>query len=116
MIHQFSILGQIHIDLARYHELGRFVELDSELKEMLDGNQNDARAPIKYDKQSAIFHLDIARKCGILEAVLTSAHIVLGLPHELLKEVTVEDLFPNGFGEQNSEIKGETLHESNYTF
>uniref|UniRef100_A0A8R1HK00 Alpha-type protein kinase domain-containing protein n=1 Tax=Caenorhabditis japonica TaxID=281687 RepID=A0A8R1HK00_CAEJA len=102
--HQFSILGQIHIDLARYHELGRFVEIDSDHKEMLDGRENDARIPIKYDKQSAIFHLDIARKCGILEAVLTSAHIVLGLPHELLKEVNVEDLFPNGLGEQENGI------------
>lgn len=99
--HQFSVLGQIHIDLCRYHELGRFIEMDSDQKEMLDGSENDARAPIKYDKQSAIFHLDIARKCGILEAVLTSAHIVLELPHELLKEVTVDDLFPNGFGEED---------------
>lgn len=105
--HQFSVLGQIHIDLSRYHELGRFVEVDSEHKEMLEGSENDARVPIKYDKQSAIFHLDIARKCGILEAVLTSAHIVLGLPHELLKEVTVDDLFPNGFGEQENGIRGE---------
>ncbi|CCD65314.1 Eukaryotic elongation factor 2 kinase [Caenorhabditis elegans] len=103
--HQFSVLGQIHIDLSRYHELGRFVEVDSEHKEMLEGSENDARVPIKYDKQSAIFHLDIARKCGILEAVLTSAHIVLGLPHELLKEVTVDDLFPNGFGEQENGIR-----------
>ncbi|EGT51003.1 CBN-EFK-1 protein [Caenorhabditis brenneri] len=104
--HQFSVLGQIHIDLARYHELGRFIETDPEQKEMLDGSENDARAPIKYDKQSAIFHLDIARKCGILEAVLTSAHIVLGLPHELLKEVTVDDLFPNGFGNSDDEEDG----------
>ncbi|UMM21907.1 hypothetical protein L5515_003384 [Caenorhabditis briggsae] len=103
--HQFSVLGQIHIDLARYHELGRFIELDSEQKEMLDGSENDSRLPIKYDKQSAIFHLDIARKCGILEAVLTSAHIVLGLPHELLKEVTVDDLFPEGLGEQENGIR-----------
>nr|pir hypothetical protein F42A10.4 - Caenorhabditis elegans [Caenorhabditis elegans] len=105
--HQFSVLGQIHIDLSRYHELGRFVEVDSEHKEMLEGSENDARVPIKYDKQSAIFHLDIARKCGILEAVLTSAHIVLGLPHELLKEVTVDDLFPNGFGEQENGIRAD---------
>lgn len=103
--HQYSILGQIHIDLARYHELGRFIEQDPEQKEMLDGSENDARAPIKYDRQSAIFHLDIARKCGILEAVLTSAHIVLELPHELLKEVTVEDLFPDGLEEQENGIR-----------
>ncbi|CAI2349548.1 unnamed protein product [Caenorhabditis sp. 36 PRJEB53466] len=103
--HPFSILGQIHIDLARYHELGRFIELDSEHKEMLDGRENDPRTAVMYDKQSAIFHLDIARKCGILEAVLTSAHIVLGLPHELLKEITVNDLFPDGFGEQENGIR-----------
>ncbi|CAB3402088.1 unnamed protein product [Caenorhabditis bovis] len=96
--HNFSVLGQIHIDLARYHELGRFVESGGgkEMLESSDQDSPDAKKPTQYDKQSAIFHLDIARKCGILEAILTTAHIVLGMPHELLKEVTVEDLFPNG--------------------
>ncbi|CAI5446771.1 unnamed protein product [Caenorhabditis angaria] len=96
---QFSILGQIHIDLARYHELGRFIESEKGEKDMLEDPRKN------YDKQSAIFHLDIARKCGILEAILTTAHIVLDLPHELLKEVRVSDLFPDGTEEEITGIK-----------
>ncbi|KAJ1362613.1 Alpha kinase [Parelaphostrongylus tenuis] len=70
-----SILGPIHFDLARYHELGRFLtgKDDDDKRIALEGTDlcKDARisgSTIKYDKESALFHLDIARRCGVVEA------------------------------------------------
>ncbi len=66
----------MHLDLARYHELGRFRTAE-------DGGDG-------YDRAAAWFHLEIGAKCGILEAVLAAARICLGLPHELLADLNVE--------------------------
>lgn len=69
-----SVLGQIHLDLAKYHELNRFVkETES------------------YDKEAAIFHLNQAAKCGILEAIKAIAHLHLGLQHDILPDVEFEE-------------------------
>lgn len=73
----YSVLGRIHLDLAKYHELRRF---------MPDGESS-------YDKVAAMFHLEQAAKCGILEAVLTLARICMQLPHDFLVEVEL----PVGF-------------------
>ncbi|KFD52577.1 hypothetical protein M514_06611 [Trichuris suis] len=69
-----KILGAIHLDLARYHELGKFTT---------EG--------VPYDHASAWFHLTAAAKCGSHEAVVTLAKIYLGFPHELLSDFTIED-------------------------
>uniref|UniRef100_A0A1I7X4D7 Eukaryotic elongation factor 2 kinase n=1 Tax=Heterorhabditis bacteriophora TaxID=37862 RepID=A0A1I7X4D7_HETBA len=89
-----SILGQIHLDLARYHELGRFLpEEDNEQKKVALGETNVGdeeslgKYVVKYDRESALYHLDVARRCGVLEAILTVAQMAFGLPHELLKDI-----------------------------
>lgn len=70
-----SVLGQIHMDLAKYHELGRFTPA---------GMDN-------YDHEAALYHLKHAASCGNLEAIIVTARIYLQLPHDLLGSVTVED-------------------------
>ncbi|VDP51285.1 unnamed protein product [Soboliphyme baturini] len=70
---RFSILGQVHLDLCRYHELGRFVD---------EGQ--------KYDRAAAWFHLEVAAKCTVIEAVVTMAKIFLNIPRELLQDFTVD--------------------------
>lgn len=94
LTHHASILGQIHLDLARYHELGRFLpEEDNEEKRQALGqtDSSDDMKPkssgVKYDTSSALYHLDVARRCGVLEAILTVAQMAYGLPHELLKDI-----------------------------
>uniref|UniRef100_A0A0M3HMT0 Alpha-type protein kinase domain-containing protein n=1 Tax=Ascaris lumbricoides TaxID=6252 RepID=A0A0M3HMT0_ASCLU len=92
-----SVLGQIHLDLARYHELGRFLPKSvSASKNMnfmfTDENDHSTReGSFVYDKQAALYHLDMARQCGVLEAIITVAEIAYGLPHELLKDISDAD-------------------------
>lgn len=69
-----SVLGQIHLDLAKYHELNRFVK-ESE----------------SYDREAAIFHLSQAARCGILEAIKTMAHLHLGLQHDILPDIELNE-------------------------
>lgn len=69
-----SVLGQIHLDLAKYHELNRFVK------------ENEP-----FDKEAAIYHLSQAAKCGCLEAIKTMAQLHLGLPHDTLPGIQLED-------------------------
>ncbi|KAK6763761.1 hypothetical protein RB195_024190 [Necator americanus] len=94
--HQSSILGQIHLDMARYHELGKFVAEEDNERECaveLGGsgiNISSLISSVKYDKDSALFHLDIARRCGILEAIITVAQMAFRMPHDLLKDVDDE--------------------------
>jgi elongation factor 2 kinase len=68
-----SVLGQVHHELAKYHEMGRFGE-----------RGEDA------DMAAAIFHEHCAAELGIKEAIVTLASIHLGLPHELLVNVCLE--------------------------
>ncbi|XP_067143407.1 eukaryotic elongation factor 2 kinase-like [Centruroides vittatus] len=77
-----SVLGEIHIEMAKYHELGRFTP---------DGKDD-------YDHESALFHLEHAANCGNLEAILTMARIYLQLQHDILHDVSVKDT------EENKEI------------
>ncbi|KRY01949.1 Eukaryotic elongation factor 2 kinase, partial [Trichinella pseudospiralis] len=74
-----NILGCIHLDLARYHELGRFVQPDAQ-----------------YDRSAAWFHLEKAVQCGVYEALLTMAKIYLGIEHELL-----QDFMEDGTSDEN---------------
>lgn len=63
---------QIHLDLAKYHELNRFVK------------ENES-----FDQEAAIYHLSQAAKCGCLEAIKTMAQLHFGLPHDILSEIQV---------------------------
>ncbi|CAL4124614.1 unnamed protein product [Meganyctiphanes norvegica] len=69
-----SILGQIHLDLANYHEVNRFV----------CGSEN-------FDVGAAFFHLEASAECGILEATITMARLHLGLPHDILPHINFGD-------------------------
>ncbi|KAL3981429.1 Alpha-kinase family protein [Acanthocheilonema viteae] len=97
------ILGQIHLDLARYHELGQFVEkpafVCSEKENVYSTNSCENKKNkdnyIEYDKNAAFYHLDIARRCGVLEAISTMAKMAFGQSHELLKEVVCEEVWEN---------------------
>jgi len=71
--HDDSILGQVHLALARYHEVCRFTE---------DGT---------YDKEAALFHLRAAAECGIVSAIVAIARMYCGLPHDILGDLTIED-------------------------
>uniref|UniRef100_A0A0P4WKS3 Eukaryotic elongation factor 2 kinase n=1 Tax=Scylla olivacea TaxID=85551 RepID=A0A0P4WKS3_SCYOL len=69
-----SVLGQVHLDLAKYHELNRFVK---------EGES--------FDQEAAIYHLNQAAKCGCLEAIKTMAQLHLGLPHDTLPGIQLDD-------------------------
>ncbi|EFO23641.2 hypothetical protein LOAG_04841 [Loa loa] len=95
------ILGQIHLDLARYHELGQFVEKSAFVcseKENVYSTKDygyKKRNCIGYDKDAAFYHLDIARRCGVLEAIITMAKMAFGQSHELLKEIVCGEVWEN---------------------
>ncbi|XP_070580625.1 LOW QUALITY PROTEIN: eukaryotic elongation factor 2 kinase-like [Ptychodera flava] len=69
-----SILGQVHLEMAKYHELGRFCENEDE-----------------RDMESALFHLNQAANCGSLESIIAVAHIYLQLPNDVLPEISVKE-------------------------
>lgn len=70
-----SVLGQIHLDLAKYHEMQRFTKPDT----------------TGYDQKAALFHLRHAADCGNLEAIINVARIHLQLPHDILTDLTLEE-------------------------
>ena len=59
--HDDSILGHVHLELAKYHEFGRF------------SNGDDF-----YDREAALFHLKAAAECGIVVAIVALARIYCG--------------------------------------
>ncbi|KAK3882577.1 hypothetical protein Pcinc_013055 [Petrolisthes cinctipes] len=69
-----SALGQVHLDLAKYHELNRFVK-ESE----------------SYDRDAAMYHVMQAAKCGTLEAIKAMAQMHLKLPHDILPDLELDD-------------------------
>uniref|UniRef100_A0A0K0FVJ4 Eukaryotic elongation factor 2 kinase (inferred by orthology to a human protein) n=1 Tax=Strongyloides venezuelensis TaxID=75913 RepID=A0A0K0FVJ4_STRVS len=90
------VLGQVHLDLARYYCIGRFnnnKKINNNTRSWDSCVRNELRDDkVVYDKESAIFHLDLARKCGVLEAIKTIAEIAYDLPHDLMKDVDSSDL------------------------
>ena len=70
-----SVLGQIHLDLAKYHEMQRFTQPDS----------------TGYDRMAALYYLRHAADCGHLEAIITMARIALQLPHDVLPDLCLEE-------------------------
>eukprot|EP00057_Strongylocentrotus_purpuratus_P017799 XP_011672273.1 PREDICTED: eukaryotic elongation factor 2 kinase isoform X1 [Strongylocentrotus purpuratus] len=67
-----SILGQIHLDMAKYHEMGRFAPDDN-----------------SRNMEAALYHLRHGADCGVLEAIIAMARICLQLTHDVLTEVSV---------------------------
>ncbi|XP_076326442.1 eukaryotic elongation factor 2 kinase-like isoform X2 [Tachypleus tridentatus] len=75
-----SVLGQVHLEMAKYHELGRFLTEDAE----------------EYDHGAALFHMQHAADCGIMEAMITIARLHLRLQTNLLVGVSVSDNLEKG--------------------
>ena len=72
------VVFQIHLELAKYNEIGRLTENEP-------------------DMESALYHLELAATCGVVKALLTMAEIFLQLPHEILDTTTVQ---VSGYGTQ----------------
>jgi elongation factor 2 kinase len=73
-LHSESILGKTHLEMCKYHELGRFLKDD-----------NDS-----IDHEAAFFHLAQAANLGVLEALVNLAKIYMQLPHDILPDYKVE--------------------------
>ena len=69
---------QIHHEMAKYHEIGRFSV----------GEGND-----EVDWDAALFHEEYAAQLGVLEAISTLARLHLGLQRDVLVNCTVEVCF-----------------------
>uniref|UniRef100_UPI0035901CF5 eukaryotic elongation factor 2 kinase n=1 Tax=Myxine glutinosa TaxID=7769 RepID=UPI0035901CF5 len=65
-----SILSRVHLEVARYHEAGRFCSKES-----------------SWDRLSALFHLQHAARCGELQAIVTLGYLHFGLCHDFLVDV-----------------------------
>ena len=65
---------QIHHEMAKYHEIGRF-----------SVNETD-----EVDWDAALFHEEHAAQLGELEAIITMARLHLGLPKDVLVNCTVQ--------------------------
>ena len=64
---------QIHHNLAKYHEMGRFSERGADA-----------------DMAAALYHEQCAADLGVKEAMVTLASIFFGLTHEILVNVSLE--------------------------
>ncbi|XP_005092965.1 eukaryotic elongation factor 2 kinase [Aplysia californica] len=69
-----SVLGQIHHEMARYHEIGRF----SVTEDVVDWD-------------SALYHEEHAAQLGVLEAINTMARLYLGLQRDLFVNCVVQN-------------------------
>ncbi|KAJ7331178.1 Eukaryotic elongation factor 2 kinase [Desmophyllum pertusum] len=67
-----SVLGQVHLELAKYNDMGRFTNYECQM-------------------DCAMFHLEQAAACADLPALITMAEIYLQLPHEILASATVQE-------------------------
>ncbi|CAG5126427.1 unnamed protein product [Candidula unifasciata] len=68
-----SVLGQIHHEMAKYHEMGRFCL------------QEDV-----VDWDAALFHEEHAAELGVLEAINTMAMLYMGLPRHMFVNCIVQ--------------------------
>ncbi|CAH8453829.1 unnamed protein product [Schistosoma haematobium] len=104
-----SILGQIHHELARLHEAGRFIpnkgqwshvglrgegifNKDSwEVSEFEESHNEATNDPVTLiDWSAVLFHESHAAQLGCLEAMIVMAHYYLGLPTQLLLECPIK--------------------------
>lgn len=68
-----SVLGQIHLDLAKYHECCRF-DMDH------------------MDLAAAIFHLRSAADCGNIQALVAISQMLTGLRNDVLPSLSLVDI------------------------
>lgn len=69
---QETILGKIHMELCHFNQIGRFTNKEPDI-------------------DSALFHLEQAAACDIIEANRGLAKIYLQLPHEVLEGYIVQE-------------------------
>ncbi|XP_065055231.1 eukaryotic elongation factor 2 kinase-like [Rhopilema esculentum] len=69
---QESVLGTVHLELVFYNEIGRFTDNEP-------------------DFDSAIFHMEHAASCGLIEALRELAKLYLQLPHKILEDYVLEE-------------------------
>ncbi|KAL3308644.1 Eukaryotic elongation factor-2 kinase, partial [Cichlidogyrus casuarinus] len=62
-----EILGQVHHELARLHQSGRFVK------------EAEENADLKINWEAVLFHEDCAAQLQCLDATLALAHFHLGM-------------------------------------
>lgn len=67
-----SVLGEVHLELAKCNEIGRFTNNEPQM-------------------ECAMFHLEQAAACAVLPALIAMAEINLQLPHDILPSVTVQE-------------------------
>ena len=65
-------MSQIHWEMGKYHEVGRFSE------------------DLSPDMESALYHLKKAASGGVTDALYTLAHMHLQQQHDDFKELSVE--------------------------
>lgn len=96
-----STLGKLHLELCKYHEVGRFV-VNADSCDTIES---------EIDYEAAFYHLKQAANLEISEALCAIAKIYLQLPHDILPNYTVDDTDENmsrGFNYmQSSAEKGD---------
>jgi len=75
------VLLQVHHDLAKYHEMGRFI---------LPGSDD------LPDLDAELFHEQQAAELGVKEAIITMANVYLQRPQDVLASITVDVSISNG--------------------
>ncbi|CAF2834160.1 unnamed protein product [Rotaria sp. Silwood2] len=90
-----SILGQIHLEVCKCYQVGRFSELGSE----------------EFDEESAFFHLEQAAELCIKEAIFILAKVYLDLPRDLLSHYCPMDQVNQISKGLNLMIRASELHE-----
>lgn len=68
---------QVHHEMAKYHEVGRFII-------------NGERSEDNVDWESAVFHEEHAADLGELEAIVTMAKLHLALERDVLVNCTIQ--------------------------
>ncbi|CAF0781899.1 unnamed protein product [Rotaria sordida] len=91
-----SILGQIHLEMCKCYQVGRFSELGSE----------------EFDEESALYHLEQAAELCVKEAVFTLAKIYLDLPRDLLSHYRPTDQGHHISKGLDLMIRASKLHET----
>jgi len=72
------IVSQVHHELAKYHEMGRFIVVGG-------GSSDDSP-----DLHAALFHEHQAAELGVKEAIVTMANIYLQRSQDVLASITVD--------------------------
>lgn len=74
-----SILGQIHHEMAKYHEIGRLIVEEGD----------------EPDRESALYHEQHAAELGVMEAILTMAYLHLDMQRDFLVNINFEPTLEN---------------------